>query len=227
MNSESNPRSSTVRANSRMPRAALGAVALPDIRGQEDPEPADLIHVASSFQVDVIGRGTRARAFRRTPGPLDHVVSREDPIRGLQLGGEAGVDVELGRRVDESLCLADRERAAQGDLCADLIGDRPRLPGRHDRDGPGRSAPPRRHRGRGPSGSAPWPAQRRQPAAGAACRRRRASPRGAPRADRAGPARRRSGCRSRARAPARHRGRCPRWRRSLASAARRAAAPTP
>ena len=61
-------------------------------------------------------------------GAFEQVVGGEDADRGVELGGEAGREVGVEREVDEPLGLADRERAARGDLLADLVarGDAPR-----------------------------------------------------------------------------------------------------
>jgi len=50
--------------------------------------------------------------------PLEHVLAREDAIRRIELGGEAGVDVEVLGVLDQALGLAHRDRAALGDRLA-------------------------------------------------------------------------------------------------------------
>ena len=84
------------RARERLDAAgALGAVALPDVGGQEDPEPADRHSCHVPRRVGLSGRDTRVALVEEGARALEHVVGGEDPFRGLDLGGEPGVDVEL------------------------------------------------------------------------------------------------------------------------------------
>src|SRR5258706_14481501 len=65
----------------------------------------------------VVGVALREERAR----PLEHVLGFEDPDGRLELGGETGVKVDITRRVDEALGLADRERATGRDLCGNLV----------------------------------------------------------------------------------------------------------
>ena len=113
----------------------LGAVALPDVRGQEHPESTDVGHDGPPPNA---GRrphrpwysGSRLAKKRGAPSSRSSVAkTRSDAV---QLGREAGLDVGLDREVDQALRLADRERSALGDLLADARAPR-RPPGRgHD-----------------------------------------------------------------------------------------------
>ena len=140
---------------------ALRPVALPDVRRQEDPEPADLGHERStsgSTGCGLIGRDTPGRASRRTtraPSSMSSVAKiRSEASSSAARPASRSV---VGRQVDQALGLAHGERAARGDLLADgpSRARRPRRPARPR--GRGRSARPRRRSGPGRSGSAPWP----------------------------------------------------------------------
>src|SRR4029078_7633888 len=95
------------------------------VGGQEYPEPADVTHVADVLTaVDLDERSSTAvlglTLGEEGLGALEHVVGREDAIRGVELSCKAGGQVGVGRQVDESLRLADGDGAASGDLRGDL-----------------------------------------------------------------------------------------------------------
>ena len=113
----------------------LRAVALPDVRRQEDPEPSDLSHVRCNLHVRsassavilrVALREERARRPRACPSLAK---TRSDASSSAARPASRS---SLGRQVDQALRLADRERAARGDLLADGRGARDGLAGRHD-----------------------------------------------------------------------------------------------
>src|SRR2546427_11232700 len=81
---------------------ALRTVALPDVRGQEHAKPADLTHVAVLPPIDVIGRGTRATAWRGTPSRprAGRPWQRSGrTFRPRRRGRQRGLDRALRRRV--------------------------------------------------------------------------------------------------------------------------------
>ena len=227
MKSESKPRSSTVARELLDAACALRAVPLPDVGGQEDPEPTDFTHVpvppAPASSAVVLGVALLEEG--RAPSTMsslskirsDASISAASPHRCRR----------LGRQIDQALGLAHRERAARGDLLADRVGRGEASPRRHDLvDEPdplglvGVEDPAGQDQLLGPRrADDPWQALRPT--------RARASPPGGPPAARAGPAPRRSAGRSTARARARRRARCPRSRRSSASAARPAVSRRP
>ena len=183
MNSESKPSSSTV-AGERLDAARpLGAVALPDVRGQEHPEPADVSSCAASScwcaasSAAVLGVALREEGARA----LEHVVGGEDPDRRLELGREAVVDVGLGRERRSGAWPRGRRAArARRSPRRWLVARATRLARRHDLVD---EADPLRLVGvEHPAGQDQLlgPRQPRRPAAGAACRRRPASPPAAP-----------------------------------------------
>ena len=162
MNRESKPSSSTSRANALMPARPLGAVALPDVRGQEHPESADVAHALSSSAAVrassaavlrvALGeeRARRPRAGRRsrTPGPTPS----SSAARPASMSS-------LDRGVDQALRLAHGERPAVGDLRAELAARRATAwPRRHDLVHEADPLGLVGGRGRARSGSAPWPA---------------------------------------------------------------------
>ena len=78
-----------------------------------DPEPADIRHVAASSSVSTLSPSVLGIAFAEEGArPFEHVVAREDPVRCIHLGSEAHLEIDIPRRVDETLCFAHRERAA-------------------------------------------------------------------------------------------------------------------
>ena len=143
MNSESKPSSSTVRAKALMPRARSGPSPSQTYEGRKTPNrPTSLMCDPTSCKVASAAAvlGVALLEERRAPSSMSSVAKTR--IRRVQLGGQAGVEVGLGRQVEQALRLAHRERAARGDLLADLGGprDAPRRPARPR--GRGRSARP-------------------------------------------------------------------------------------
>src|SRR5258706_7820543 len=65
----------------------------------------------------VVGVALREERAR----PLEHVLGFEDPDGRLELVGEPGVKVDITRRVDQALRLADRERTTVCDLRGNLV----------------------------------------------------------------------------------------------------------
>src|SRR4029079_11350259 len=124
MKSESNPSSSTVRAKSLMPRARSGPSPSQMYDGRKTPNrstsamchrpPQGSVVVGSATAVD------RVALVEEGLGAFEHVVAGEHPLRGVGLGDQAGRDLRLDGEVDESLGLPQRDRAALGDLLADL-----------------------------------------------------------------------------------------------------------
>src|SRR4029077_2145825 len=103
MNSESNPRSSTVRANALMPRARSGPSPAQMYEGRKTPNrPTSLIYVpppcGSASSAVVLGLSLG----EERPGALQQVVAGKDPFRGLELGGQARIEDGLGREADQS-----------------------------------------------------------------------------------------------------------------------------
>ena len=210
---------------SLMPRARSGPSPSQMYDGRKTPNrPTSAMRDPSDCVCGLSGRDSPGRACRRTtlaPSSMSSVAKTR--CRGVHLGGQARVDVGLDGQVDEALRLADRERAARGDLLADLGRARDGLAGRHDlvdeadalglgggEDPPvrisslARAGPDDPRQALGPAG----PGRDRQADL---------------RAGRAWRAPTRSAGRSTGRAPGRRRGRCPRWPRWSASAARPAA----
>ena len=101
MNSESKPELLDLAGERLDAAGALRAVALPDVRRQEDPEPADVSHERATSECGsgLIGRGSPGRVCAKNDrGALEHVVGREDPVRRVQLGRQAGVEVRSRSR---------------------------------------------------------------------------------------------------------------------------------
>ena len=112
---------------------SVAAVALPDVGGQEDPEPFDLTH----GRCNLASGGSAAAVLRFTllderPRSFEQVVRGKDPNRRLDLGLMARGEVPVECVVHEALDLADGQRAAERDLLADRPGTGERLAGRHD-----------------------------------------------------------------------------------------------
>ena len=124
---------------------ALGAVALPDVGGQEDPEPADVTHGrASSLLVrPQRPRYSGSRFVEEGGGALEHVVGGEDADRGLELGGEAGLEVGVAAR-RRSAASPRARRAGRASAISSAIasarGDAPRPAGTTSLTRPIRSA---------------------------------------------------------------------------------------
>src|SRR5256885_619916 len=119
MNSESNPRSSTSRANSLMPRARSGPSPSQMYEGRNTPNrPISLTwrsSLRSTSSAVVLGRPLGEERRRA----LEQVVRGKDPDGRFDLGGVAGSEVSIERCVDESLDLAHGERPTFCDLLAD------------------------------------------------------------------------------------------------------------
>src|SRR6185295_19953447 len=123
MNSESNPSSSTRRAKVLMPRARSGPSPSQTYDGRKTPKrPTSVMndqppHSSRGAASPAAILGVPFGEERR--GTFDQVLAGEDPIRRVQLGGQARLEVDVGRQVDQPLRLAYGERATGGDLLAD------------------------------------------------------------------------------------------------------------
>ena len=135
MNSESKPSSSTVRANALIPRARSGPSPSQTYEGRKTPNRPISRHVADVplWCTAQRPRYSGSRLSKNAIGALEHVVAGEDPFRGVELGGEAGVEV-AGPHAASISRFASRTASGPrvGDLAGDLVGrgDAPRRPAR-------------------------------------------------------------------------------------------------
>src|SRR4051812_20811885 len=136
MNRLSKPSSSTVLANCLIPRARSGPSPSHTYDGRKTPNRPTSLIADSSFRGSFVGPSAtavdRVALLEERRGSLEHVLRREDPDRGLELGREAGVEVQIRGLVDEMLGLAHREWPALGDLFRDGLGLGDRLARGHD-----------------------------------------------------------------------------------------------
>src|SRR3954468_234649 len=113
--SESKPMSSTARANSLMPRARSAPSPSHTYDGRNTPNRSRSVIRSSPPLTCVVFRWSLAE---ERCGAFEHVLGIEDSFAGVKLGGEARVEIDVERQVDEFLRLAHGNWAA----CRDLLG---------------------------------------------------------------------------------------------------------
>src|SRR6476659_4223342 len=138
MNRESNPRSSTARANCLMPRARSRPSPSQMYEGRKTPKrPISLTRRWARYSELSMRHGSppvvvRLALVKEGGGPLDRVLAGEDVLRGIQLGRQSGLQVGVESGVDQPLGLANCEGSAAGNVFSHLVGRMACLPVRHD-----------------------------------------------------------------------------------------------
>ena len=132
-NSESKPSSSTVRAKALMPRARSGPSPSQTYEGRKTPNrPTSLmcVHLVQGFSHRPRYSGSRFSKKDRAPSSMSSV-SKIRSDASSSAARPVSMSVSVARSM-QALRLADRERAARGDLLADRRRPRDGLAGRHD-----------------------------------------------------------------------------------------------